>query len=39
MIQEAINIYKYVDKSTFNTIIENQSLKFTYPQNFNDPFD
>jgi hypothetical protein len=39
MIQESINIYKYVDKSTFNTIIENQSLKFTYPQNFNDPFD
>lgn len=39
MNDSILRLYKFVDKESFLKIIENQSIKFTFPQNFNDPFD
>lgn len=39
MNDSTLRLYKFVNKETFIKILETQSLKFTFPQNFNDPFD
>ncbi len=39
MNDSTLRLYKFVNKETFIKIVETKSLKFTYPQNFNDPFD